>query len=148
MLNELLDSLDGNWQGEVEEVSCLGDIESARKKIKNYAMQAEVDVNSSGGLQIRANLESIENRTRREETYRLFLGNDRLTVSSSGSKGDVELVALYPDSVTFVQSHILRGNIPQDVLTKIAHSGREFRIVRYFYNHGYLSSINRWILRN
>jgi hypothetical protein len=148
ILSKLLGSLDGNWQGEAEETLCLGDIDTARKRIKSYAMQAEVDMNSSGGLQIRANLVSIENRTSREESYRLFLGDDRLSASGSGSKGDVELIELYPDSVSFVQSHILRGNIPQEVLTKITYSGQEFRIVRYFYNHGHLSSISRWILSN
>lgn len=147
-LRELFGSLEGNWQGEAEEVLCLGDRESARMNIKKYDLQAEVDVNSSGELKIRANLESIENRTRREESYRLFLKSDRLTVSASENKGEVELVELYSDSVTFAQSQILRSLIPQEVLTKISHSGREFRIVRYFYNHGYLSSISRWALRN
>jgi len=147
-LSELLHSLEGNWQGEVEDVLCLGGIDSARKKIKKYMMQAEVDVNSSGALMVRANLESIENRSRREESYRLFLGGDRLAVSDSGNKGDVELVELYPDSVTFVQSHMLATNIPQEVLTKVTYSGREFSIVRYFYNHGYLGSTSRWVFRN
>ena len=147
-LSKLLGSLEGNWQGKAEEVACLGEIGSSREKIKKYAMQAEVEVNSSGGLRVSASLESIENRTRRAESYRLYLASDRLSASGSDNKGDVELVELSSDSVTFVQSHYLRSNIPQEIITKIMHAGQEFRIVRYFYNRGHLSSISRWILSN
>jgi len=147
-LKRMLAGLEGEWQGEVEEVACLGDIGSAREKIKIYAMQAEVEMNSTGGLQISASLESNKNRTQHDESYRLFLASDRLSASGSDNKGDVELVELSSDSVTFVQSHYLRGNIPQEIITKISHGGQEFSIVRYFYNHGRLSAISRWQFNN
>lgn len=147
-LKELLGSIEGTWQGDAQEEFCLGKPGAARKKIKEYVLNAEAEANSNGGLKVLLDFESVENRSNHQESFNFYLSQDWLRVGADSSKGNTELIELYSESVSFVQSHYLRGNIPQNVVTKVSNSAGEFRVTRYFYNHGQLSSISRWILRN
>ncbi|WP_211826979.1 hypothetical protein [Kistimonas asteriae] len=92
------------WEGETHGYFCMGTENTPRKKPDNYQLTATVKQDSSGNIRLEADLYSPQKKTSRRETLRLFSSRDFLRIDVNNASGDVALVSLDNQHLTFIQT--------------------------------------------
>ena len=92
------------WEGETHGYFCIGTENTPRKKPDTYQLTATVKQDSSGNIRLEADLYSPQKKTSRRETLRLFSSRDFLRIDVNNASGDVALVSLDNQHLTFIQT--------------------------------------------
>jgi hypothetical protein len=147
-LKELLNALDGKWEGTGEELVCLGTTEEPEEKVDEFSIEATVKMSRGGQFAFKSTLVSREKREKRHETIRLHLGKKHLATAEGLSVSDIELVSLSNEELVYIQkSKSHSGTQVREMVIAIQKSGDDsFMFEKHNYMQGLLKSVSSWNL--
>lgn len=153
-LNLLFKYLNRDWDGSGKEIICKGKKPDAYKEIKQYKISAETTMNYQGNFTIRLELYDSENRTSSQEKYDLFLTEKYLRADSDNGAGDIELIEISENNVSYKQRS-LHGSGPPfgirsrgEVFTTIRRTSDGFIMTKLYYHQGILGGKKQWVFYN
>lgn len=145
-------SLRGDWRGTGDALLCrsLRDPKDAERI--RYTLRARVDTDHFGNMVVRVDLYNIDQKISHQETFRLYLKDQRLRHEDNGGAGDVEIKTLTADRIRFLWRVVLPAGSSQGSTRKeydilIAGDQDAFSIVRSIYTQGKFSSRYTWHLQ-
>lgn len=150
-LKELFQGLSGDWTGSGQSVSCLGPVDEIRKETENYTVTSKGKTDSEGQFTLESALYFPEKRTKQNETFRLFLGQERLATRPDTQLSDIELVSVSQDELTFVKKNRAKAEgfafVGQEVLISLKKSGvASFVVENSLFVNGRLTAFSAWQL--
>jgi hypothetical protein len=103
-LQELFQSLDGEWEGNAMELVCEETQGKVRKMVENYSVKSEVKMRSRRQFDLQATLYSMKKRESHQESIRLYLDPKKLASKPDTSTPDIELISVSPDELVYVEN--------------------------------------------
>jgi hypothetical protein len=152
-LQELFQSLEGNWEGNALVLVCEGTQDKVRKVVDNYSVKSEGKMRSTGQFVLKTALYSQKKKATHNENLRLYLGPKKLTSEPNISIADIELISVSSDELVYVQKGQKRsGNeasLMRETVDTIKKTGEaSFSLERILYLNGRLITINTWHLES
>ena len=148
----LFKSLAGDWRGTADTFFCRSisdprDVERGRLEVR-----ADVDVDYYGNLLMAADFYDPVNRTRHQETLRLYLNNNRLRIDHDTGAGDVELIELGDQVVAFLFRRVIptggtSGSSRSETFFTLRAGRQSLTIEQQVYVQAKLSSGHVWRLQ-
>ena len=89
-LQELFQSLEGNWEGNALVLVCEGTQDKVRKVVDEYSVKSEGKIPTTGQFDLKATLYSQEKKGTHHENLRLYLDSKKLTSEPNISIADIE----------------------------------------------------------
>ena len=151
-LEELLESLDGRWEGTAEVLVCLGTEEEPIEEVEQYLVSSKVSMRRSGDFAIKSTLNSREKRKKFHETIRLHLSKRQLATEGNRSVSDLELISASNSELIYLRKVNRQGSFGnarkvEERVTAIQKSDDEsFVVEQQVYLQGVLKSISIWNL--
>jgi hypothetical protein len=147
-LEELLQGLDGKWEGTAEVLDCKGTVEEPIEETEEYLIRSVVKMSRTGAFGLESTLTSEEKRTKQDEIIRLHLSKKMLATQDNKAVSDLELISVSSDELVYLRKSV-SGN-PRRVierLTTIQKSGdSSFVVEAQVYLQGGLKSVSIWNL--
>ena len=103
-LQELFQSLDGEWGGNAMELVCEETQGKVHKIVDNYSVKSEVKMRSRRQFDLAATLYSIKKRESHQKSIRLYLDPKKLASKPDISTSDIELISVSPDELVYVEN--------------------------------------------
>ena len=152
-LQELFQSLEGNWEGNALVLVCEGTQDKVRKVVDNYSVKSEGKMGSTGQFVLKAALYSQKKKATRNENLHLYLGPKTLTSEPNISIADIELISVSSDELVYVEKGQKRSgggaSLPRETVDTIKKIGEaSFSLERILYLNGRLITINTWHLES
>ncbi|MGD8992362.1 MAG: DUF4124 domain-containing protein [Desulfobacterales bacterium] len=159
-LQELFESLKGEWYGAAWERTCKNIKGEVYQEINNFTVKSEGRMPTSGQFFLKSNIYSRESNSSRLEALPLYLDPKKLTAQEGISVSDLELISVSSDHLVYVQkgAPLLPGINDQtaprkdrerEFVTTIKKTGKNsFSYERFFYIRGKLKTTNTWYLEN
>jgi hypothetical protein len=115
-------------------------------------VRADVDVDYYGNLLMAADFYDPVNRTRHQETLRLYLNNNRLRIDHDTGAGDVELIELGDQVVAFLFRRVIptggtSGSSRSETFFTLRAGRQSLTIEQQVYVQAKLSSGHVWRLQ-
>lgn len=151
-LAELLQSLDGRWEGMAEVLVCLGTEEDPIEEVDQYSISTKVNMRRSGDFAIKSTLTSREKRQKLDETIRLHLSKRQLATEGNRSVSDLELISASSSELIYLRKVNRQGAFGnarkvEERVTAIQKTDDEsFVVEQQVYLQGVLKSISIWNL--
>jgi len=145
-------------KGKSETFDCYGNENNPRRVSKVHTIEANVETDSSNNLSMTLQFESKKDGISFQRRMRLFLSPTKLRLGSSSAVGDVELIIIGKNEVTFLVKSRLRiganrasgpasGTLAREEINAITLNGRTLRVEMIGYTQGLLSHGYSWELR-
>ena len=153
-LRELLEGLDGKWEGTAEELVCLGTTENPEEEIEEYSIVSTVKMGRSGQFALKSTLSSREKRTKQHENIRLHLSKKHLATTDGLAVSDIELVSLSSDELVYIRKSYSRSGTVSNRRTRVREiviaiqksDDTAFVVEKQIYLQGVLKSVSTWNL--
>ena len=151
-LEELFQSIVGEWAGNATVVVCEGSKSEVRKEIDEYLIKAEGKTDSYGQLTLKTTLSSRKKRTKHYENLHLFLSEKRLTLEPNMVNANIELISVSSDKLAYVKNVKSRSGsgapLAKETVTTISKpDNASLMVEKLFYLQGRLISTNTWHLK-
>lgn len=148
MVRQMLQSLDGNWTGQGFNIQCPSTDGVVGKKEYKYKIRGKVRTDYDGNLSLEMELEDRQNRSTHQEEFRLYLKDMRLRMTDD-TIGDVEIVTLSPNQITFIRRVSLYGlsirkKKRREYVFSLLIDADGFSLHRDSYVGGKMNSKRRW----
>ncbi len=152
-LQELFQSLEGNWEGNALVLVCEGTQDKVRKVFDDYSVKSEGKMPSTGQFVLKTTLYSQEKKGTHHENLRLYLDSKKLTSEPNISIADIELISVSSDELVYVEKRQNRSGsgalLMRETVTTIKKTGKaSFLLERILYLDGRLITISTWHLEN
>jgi hypothetical protein len=152
-LQELFQSLEGDWEGNALVLVCEGTQDKVRKMVDNYSVKSEGKLHSTGQFDLKTTLHSQEKKGTNHENLRLYLDPKKLTSEPNISVADIELISVSSDELAYVEKRQNRSGsgalLMRETATTIKKTGEaSFSLKRILYFNGRLTTISTWHLDN
>jgi hypothetical protein len=152
-LQELFQSLDGNWEGDALVRVCEGTQDKARKVVDKYSVKSEGKMPSTGQFDLKATLYSQEKKATHHENLSLYLDPKKLTSEPNYSVADIELISVSSDELAYVEKRQSRSGggalETRETVTTIKKTGEtSFSLKRILYFNGRLITISTYHLES
>ncbi len=108
-LKKLMQKLEGKWQGGEASFECLGGETNARKKTAEKSLSIEARTISDNSIRLSSKLYSPKKRSKYSEHFSLFLAGDFLRLDTPSPSGDIELLSLDSNTVSFLTRFTVRN---------------------------------------
>ncbi len=151
-LSAMFRTLQGSWNGDIEEVVCLGTEHAPRSETRRYAVKAKAKRDLEDVLRIASDVMRVDTRTHHQQVLWLLLNKnwlrfgDRNAVKYDAPQWDVEVVSIETNTLLFVRKFRRRG-LRHLELRSLHASHRSFLIREWFYAQGVLGLMRTWILK-
>ncbi|VAX10266.1 hypothetical protein MNBD_GAMMA26-2613 [hydrothermal vent metagenome] len=146
----ILKKLNGEWQGSATGYFCFGKKQKWSTKPDNYTIKATAKGRSSRSVSLSAKLHSAEKKSYHMETLKLFLKGLQLYFDVPSSLGEISIISITPNNITFLQKYRNRvksgGSIFREVVRSITVNESTLNIKHEVYTQGELSSESTWQL--
>lgn len=149
-LEELFQSLSGDWAGIGQLVSCEGPEDQIHKEIVNYTINSRGKMDHSGQFDLESTLYSPEKRTKQQDVIRLSLGKERLGTRPDIAVSDIELLSVSKNELIFLRR--IRGRlyegafVNQETMISIKKTATALELEQLFFADGRLTSASTWQL--
>ena len=148
-IKALFKSLDGQWQGSASALQCRDLKDPQRNKRYLYTVKAEVEVDYFGNFFLQKTLYSRERQTTHQEILRLYLADSHLRINSASTSGNVELIDVEKNRISFLyrlllQSAAAGGSIRKEIFVVLTAGEQSFEIEQRTYSQGRLSDEQTW----
>jgi len=152
-LQELFQSLEGNWEGNALVLVCEGTQDKVRKVFDDYSIKSEGKMPSTGQFVLKTTLYSQEKKGTHQENHRLYLDFKKLTTEPNISVADIELISVSSDELAYVEKRQNRSGSGasemRETVTTFKKAGEaSFSLKRTLYFNGRLITISTWHLEN
>jgi len=152
-LQELFQSLEGNWEGDALVLVCEGTQDKVRKVVETYSVKSEGKMPSTGQFVLKTTLYSLEKKGTHHENLQLYLDPKKLTSEPNISVADIELISVSSDELAYVEKRQSRSGsgaseMRETVTTFKKADEASFLIERILYFNGRLITISTWHLEN
>lgn len=118
-LQTFLSRLQGSWQGTTERTLCTGSENNARKKLSHSEINMTVEDDSRRSIAVRSDIYMPEKKSRYSEKFSLHQVDGFLRMDSRGADGNIELIEVEPDQLTFLQRYFVRKAEPEKPLKPV-----------------------------
>jgi hypothetical protein len=156
-LARLFEAWKGRWHGRMTEVRCLGTEHAPRPETMHYRVQADLHQEISDRLVFDAELDGIDQGTRRRVRlwwlvgrHHLRFGDERVAVPDA-PRWNVDVLNVSGDGVTFRRWYRVRtrpGRSLARLEVRALHGDRRSLIIREtFYTQGVLTGTRSWRLQ-
>ncbi|MGD8566830.1 MAG: hypothetical protein PVJ39_01905 [Gammaproteobacteria bacterium] len=149
-LKTLFTSLQGNWQGTVQETVCGGTINAVKKKVHAYKVEPEISFERSQTFKLESTWRSPDRKTSRIENMELILKQDRLRLNVDAAAGEVKLIKAADNFLVFLDKNNFRnqagGVVSQENVRSLAYTPHSLTIEYRLYTNGRLVSFSVWDL--
>jgi len=152
-LQELFQSLEGNWEGNALVLVCEGTQDKVRKVVDEYSVKSEGKMPTTGQFDLKATLYSQEKKGTHHENLRLYLDSKKLTSEPNISIADIELILVSSDELAYVEKRQSRSGSGasemRETVTTFKKAGEaSFLLERILYFNGRLITISTWHLES
>ena len=152
-LQELFQSLEGDWEGNALVLVCEGTQDKVRKVVDNYSVKSEGKMPTTGQFDLKATLYSQEKNETHDENLQLYLDPKKLTSEPNSPVADIELISVSSDELAYVEKGQNRSGsgalLMRETVTTIKKTGEaSFSLKRILYFNGRLTTISTWHLEN
>lgn len=117
MVRQIMRSLEGSWTGQGFTIRCPSVDGIVDKEEFKYKIEGKVQIDFYGNLLLEMEFIDTQNRSSHQELFRLYLKEMRLKYSDE-TYGDVELVTLAPNQITFIRRLTLRGRYSSGIYAR------------------------------
>ena len=153
-LQELFQSLDGDWEGNARVLDCEGTPDKVHKVIDNYSVKSEgkmLRTVSKRQFDLKTTLYSPEKRESHQENLRLYLDPKKLTSEPDISISDIELISVSTNELVYVKNRQDRSGsgalLVRETVVTIKTTGKaSFLLERVNYYNGMLVTLSTWHL--
>lgn len=139
-------ALDGEWQGTGSEQICTGRADSPEQKIIQYTLKARLTTNYSGSFTLTVDSHGIETGVSGIDTLRIYLTEKELRAGDSTGAGQVELMKVSPDAVSFRQ-RVVSGGLQRESFTTIRMTANTLSVDRTYYAQAQFIGRKSWRLQ-
>jgi len=152
-LEELLQGLDGRWEGTAEVLVCKGTIEEPLEETDEYSISSVVKMSRGGQFALKSTLTSREKRTKQHENIHLHLSKKLLATQDNRSVSDLELISVSSDGLVYLRKSVRKkvighGRKAAERVTAIQKTGdTSFVVEEQVYLQGGLYSVSTWMLQ-
>ena len=153
-LQELFQSLDGDWEGNARVLDCEGTPDKVHKVIDNYSVKSEgkmLRTVSTRQFDLETTLYSLKKRASHQENLRFYLDPKKLTTEPDISVSDIELISISTDELVYVENRQDRSGsgalLVRETAVTIKKTGNaSFLLERINYYNGMLVTLSTWHL--
>lgn len=151
-LEELLQGLDGRWQGTAEVLVCKGTIEDPLEETDKYSISSVVKMSRGGQFALKSTLTSREKKTKQHESIHLHLSKNLLATQDNRSVSDLELISVSSDQLVYLRKSVRKkvighGRKAAERVMAIQKTGNtSFVVEEQVYLQGGLYSVSTWNL--
>ena len=151
-LQELFQSLEGNWEGNALVLVCEESQDKVRKVVDKYSVKSEGKLHSTGQFDLKTTLHSQEKKGKHHENLRFYLDPKKLTLEPNISVADIELISVSSGELAYVekrQNRIGSGALlMRETSTTIKKTGEaSFSLKRILYFNGRLIEVRNQFLQ-
>lgn len=143
-VQKMLETLAGQWQGSMDEISCHGSEHSSSKEINHYSVKAKALLSHEGDFSIRADLFGEKKTASAQQVHNLSFKEKILRWGSD--KGFVEPISLSDGKISFLFRIGVSG-VLREIFITIESDNNMFIIDEEIYAWGKLSGRKHWQLR-
>ena len=153
-LQELFQSLNGEWEGNARVLDCEGTPDEVRKVIEDYTVKSEgkmLRTVSTRQFDLETTLYSLKKRASHQENLRFYLDPKKLTTEPDISVSDIELISISTDKLVYVKNSQDRSGsgalLVREAVVTIKKTGKaSFFLERISYYNGVLVTFSTWHL--
>ncbi len=147
----LFKSLAGDWRGTADTFFCRSISDPRDVDRGHLEVRADVEVDYYGNLVMTADFYDPVNRTRHQETLRLYVTNNRLRIDHDTGAGDVELIELGDQVVAFLYRRVIptggaSGSSRSETFFTLRAGRQSLTIEQQVYVQAKLSAGHTWRL--
>ena len=148
ILGDMFMQLDGKWAGQADETVCKGKSDNVNPVQHRYTLDIDIEIYRKTELKFKAVLDSMESRKSRNEFLEIYLSSDKFRVNDEFAAGDVEIIKLTDNFVSFFKKIIIRtksgGISVRELVQSISLTGKRLSMEFQVYSNGVLSSHTVW----
>ena len=153
-LQELFQSLDGEWEGNARVIDCEGTPNEVRKVLDDYTVKSEgkmLRTVSNRQFDLKTTLYSLKKKASHQENLRFYLDPKKLTTEPDISVSDIELISISADKLVYVKNSQDRSGsgalLVREAVVTIKKTGKaSFILERISYYNGVLVTFSTWYL--